>query len=64
MRVGGRSGVLEFSTGGDWILVCTHGFDDSAGHVACRQLGFAQSSDVFTSHNYTYAITIVVHVTS
>ena len=63
MREGGRSGVLELAleTYG-YVLVCSHGFDDDAGDVACRQLGFVQSSDIFTSHNYMYVITIIVRI--
>ena len=49
---GGKSGQLQFNRGSvDWDAVCKDGFDDNAGDVACRQLGCAQSSDVYT---YTY----------
>ena len=40
---------LEFDSGyGDWGAVCKDGFDDDAGDVACRQLGYVRSTDVYT----------------
>ena len=42
-------GRLEFDSGfGGWGVICTTGFDDDAGDVACRQLGYVRSSDVYT----------------
>ena len=47
---GGDSGRLEFRLdNGTWGTVCNEGFDDDAGDVACIQLGYRQSSDVFLS---------------
>ena len=51
LRISGGtdSGQLEFDSGyGDWGAICTSGFNDDAGDVACRQLGYIQSSDVYT----------------
>ena len=42
---GGRSGLLQFYDRG-WGAVCKDGFDDDAGDVACRQLGYVRFSDV------------------
>ena len=43
------SGALEFNTGdGDWIPICESGFNDDAGDVACKQLGFKESDDLTT----------------
>ena len=56
---GDKSGQLQFDRGsGDWGTgaVCKDGFDDYAGDVACRQLGYAQSSDVYT---YTYCTSYI-----
>jgi len=45
---GGKDGKLEFQVSyGDWRSICTDGFDDEAGDVACRQLGYVQSKDVY-----------------
>ena len=33
---------------GDWGTICKDGFDDDAGDVACKQLGYVQFSDVYT----------------
>ena len=44
---GGDDGQLEFYDG-RWGAVCTDGFDDDAGDVACKQLGYLQSSNVYT----------------
>ena len=50
---GGKSGQLEFqNSSGDWGAVCKDGFDDDAGDVACRQLGYTQSSDIYTYTQY------------
>ena len=46
---GGKSGQLEFYYYG-WGAVCKDGFDDDAGDVACRQLGYVRSSDVYTDN--------------
>ena len=46
---GGSSGRLEIQDErGDWGTICDRGFDDDAGDVACSQLGYAGSSDVYT----------------
>ena len=45
---GGRFGQLQFYNGYAWGAICTNGFDYNAGNVACRQLGYRQSSDVYT----------------
>jgi len=46
---GGDDGRLEFQdSSGYWRTICTDGFDDDAGDVACQQLGYVQSSDVYT----------------
>ncbi|XP_065916105.1 macrophage scavenger receptor types I and II-like [Dysidea avara] len=50
---GGDSGRLEFRLdNGTWGTVCNEGFDDDAGDVACIQLGYRQSSDVFLSQQF------------
>ena len=46
---GGSSGRLEFQIdNGKWGTVCRSGFNNDAGDVACRQLGYVQSSDVYS----------------
>ena len=46
---GGKSGQLEFNNGYySWGAICTTGFDDAAGDVACRQLGYVQADEVYT----------------
>ena len=45
---GSESGRLEFYDGSKWGAVCTNGFGDVAGGVACRQLGYEKSSGVYT----------------
>jgi len=46
---GGDDGRLEFRVSySDWRTICTNGFDDDAGDVACQQLGYVQSKDVYT----------------
>ena len=57
---GGRSGRLEFLDG-TWGSVCTTGFDDDAGDVACRQLGYVRSTDVYT-YGSRYASTTLVRL--
>ena len=56
IRGGTESGQLEFDSGyGDWGAVCKDGFDDDAGDVACRQLGYVRADDVYTyDYAYTY----------
>ena len=50
---GGKDGRLEFQDrSGNWRTICTNGFDDDAGDVACDQLGYVQSSDVYYSSRY------------
>ena len=44
---GGKSGQLEFYNGSNWGAICTNGFNDDAGDVACKQLGYRGSSDVY-----------------
>ena len=54
LRISGGtdSGRLEFNSGyNDWGAICTTGFDDDAGDVACRQLGYVRASDVYTYDN-------------
>jgi len=47
---GGDSGRLEFQlVNGTWGTVCSQGFDDDAGDVACKQLGYRRSTDVLDS---------------
>ena len=43
-----NSSRLLFDNGYEWGIVCTNGFDDNAGDVACRQLGYVRSTDVYT----------------
>ena len=46
---GHRSGRLEFQNDdGNWGTVCRGGFNNDAGDVACRQLGYVGSSDVYS----------------
>ena len=46
---GGKSGLLQFDKGDDdWGAACGFGFYDHAGSLACAQLGYEGSSDVFT----------------
>ena len=46
---GGDSGQLQIqNSDGQWGAICDTGFDDDAGDVACRQLGYVQSSDVYS----------------
>ena len=46
---GGSSGRLEFQIDNDiWGTVCRGGFNNDAGDVACRQLGYVRSSDVYS----------------
>ena len=52
---GGSSGRLEIEDrSGRWGTICDYGFDDDAGDVACSQLGYDRSSDVYTNRKYTY----------
>ena len=47
--VGGkRSGQLQYYNGTNWGGICRNGFDDDDGDVACRQLGYLRSSDLYT----------------
>ena len=43
----GKSGPLEFYNGSNWGAICTNGFNDDAGDVACKQLGYRGSSVVY-----------------
>ena len=45
-----RSGQLQYYNGTNWGDVCRNGFDDEAGDVACRQLGYLRSSHVYTEY--------------
>ena len=46
---GGDSGRLDFRiSDGSWGTVCQSGFDDDAADVACDQLGYLRSDDVYT----------------
>ena len=50
---GGSSGRLEIQDrSGRWGTICDSGFDDNAGDVACSQLGYDRSSDVYTDRKY------------
>ena len=44
----GKFGQLEFYNGSNWGAVCTNGFNDDAGDVACRQLGYGRSSNIYS----------------
>ena len=49
----GDSGELLFEEYEyNWNTVCAMGFDDNAGDVACRQLGYQRSTDVYTYAEY------------
>ena len=49
IREGSDSGLLEFDAANDgWLPICRDGFDNDAGDVACRQLGYVEASDVYT----------------
>ena len=52
---GTESGQLEFYRY-RWGIICKDGFDDDAGDVACRQLGYARSSDVYVVEQYVNTI--------
>ena len=55
MRIngGGNSGRLEMEDrSGRWGTICDSGFDDDAGDVACSQLGYDRSFDVYTNKKY------------
>ena len=42
-------GALQLDTGdGEWTPICKNGFDDDAADVACKQLGYKQSSELST----------------
>jgi len=44
---GGNSGKLEFQRyDGSWGTVCDDGFDENAGEVACRELGYERLNKV------------------
>ena len=50
---GGKSGRLEIQDeAGRWGTICSRGFDDDAGDVACSQLGYGVSSRVYTDNEY------------
>ena len=46
LREHGTAGRLEFYNGSTWGAVCADGFDNEAGEVACKQLGYAQSTNM------------------
>ena len=55
---GGKSGRLEIQDDDErWGTICNKGFDDDAGDVACSQLGYSRSSDVYTDRGYAYNVT-------
>ena len=57
---GNYSGRLEFRrSSGSWVSVCRDGFDDDAANVACRQLGYVQSSDIYTFDEYVNTIALL-----
>ena len=52
MRISGdgHPGRLEFQLAdGTWGTVCSQGFNDDAGDVACKQLGYRRSDDILSS---------------
>lgn len=50
---GGNSGRLEIQDENDeWGTICDNGFDSRAGDVACSELGYYKSSEVFTNRGY------------
>ena len=51
---GGKSGGLLFEDE-DWIPICENGFDDNAGVVACRQLGYESYSGLLSYEVQKYA---------
>ena len=51
-------GRLLFDNGTKWGIVCTFGFDDMAGDVACRQLGYVRSTNVYADGSYVNTIII------
>ena len=59
MRIsgGGKSGRLEIQNrDGSWGTICSSGFDDDAGDVACSQLGYDESSRVYTDDEYVNSV--------
>ena len=45
---GGKSGLLQYNKGDDdWGAICKYGIDDDAGDIACTQLGYRRSTDIF-----------------
>ena len=40
------TGRVEVYTNGSWGVVCDDGWNTNAGHVVCRQLGFAKATAV------------------
>ena len=47
---GGESGRLEIQDKHKrWGTICNKGFDDDAAYVACSQLGYSRSTDVYTT---------------
>ena len=54
IRIGeGDYGELMFEDRDDnWKAVCNNGFDDNAGDVACKQLGFKRSTGVYVYSEY------------
>ena len=61
IRGGGKSGRLEFkSYSSSWASVCRSGFNDYAADIACRQLGYLQSTDVFTYNEYVIYVHMVM----
>ena len=61
---GGDSGRLEFQlANGTWGTICDKGFDNDAGKVACRQLGYRRSSDVLVD-NSECSVDVIVSLPS
>ena len=57
---GGKSGGLLFDDGG-WIPICEDKFDDNAGRVACRQLGYGPYSGLLSYEVQRYAYEYIIH---
>ena len=60
---GGSSGRLEIQDrSGRWGTICDSGFDDNAGDVACSQLGYDRSSDVYTDRRYVHSYILMLYI--
>ena len=52
------NGRVEVCLNGDWGTVCDDGWSTIDGNIACRQLGFSNSSRTF----YDLSVNINVHI--